>query len=199
MRRFSVRTLMVLIVGAAAGLAALRDASEIWAGIMLTLVLSILGTAIFGAIYKRGRRRADWLGFAVFGWGYFMLAFGPGFSTELGNRLPSTRLLIALHPRDAKSGSWASSSLSTRVRDVSGSKAELGWDRMHGSWVIMGLPEGDAPWLRAWAWLAGLLGTARPENDQEQFIRIGNCMAVLAVGLVGRLIARSFEAYSARD
>jgi hypothetical protein len=197
MRRFSVRTLMVLIVGAAAGLAALRDASEVWAGIMLTLVLLILGTAIFGAIYNRGRRRAGWLGLAVFGWGYFMLAFGPGFSSELGNRLPSTQLLIALNPR--YTSSWLSSSLGTRVRKVSGSKAELGWDQMHGSWVIMGLPERDAPWLRAWAWLAGLLGTARPEHDPEQFIRIGNYMAVLAVGLVGGLIARSFEAYSARD
>ena len=85
------------------------------------------------------------------------------------------------------------------MRHVSGSKAELGWDQIHRSWVIMGLPKGDVPWLRAWAWLAGLLGTARPENDPEQFIRIGNCMAVLAVGLVGGLIARSFEAYSGRD
>jgi hypothetical protein len=166
---------------------------------VLTLVLLILGTAVFGAIYSRGRRRAGWLGFAVFGWGYFMLAFGPGFSSELGNRLPSTQLLIALHPRHTASGSWVSSSLSTRVRHVSGSKAELGWDPTHGSWVIMGLPDGDARWLRAWAWFAGLLGTARPENDPEQFIRIGNCMAVLAVGLLGGLIARSFEAYSARD
>ncbi len=198
MRRFSVRNLMLLIVGAAAGLAALRDASEIWAGIMLTLVLLILGTAIFGAIYSCGRRRAGWLGFAVFGWGYFMLAFGPGFSSELGNRLPSTRLLFGLHPRN-EFGSWESSSLSRRLLDVYGSEAALGWDKMHGSWVIMGLQEGDAPWLRTWAWLAGFLGTARPEYDQEQFVRIGNCMAVLAVGLLGGLIARSFEAYSARD
>jgi hypothetical protein len=197
MRRLSVRTLMVLIVGAAAGLAALRDASETWAGIMLALVLMILGTAIFGAIYNRGRRRAGWLGFAVFGWGYFMLAFGPGFSSELGNRLPSTRLLIALHPR--YTASWLASSLGTRVRHESGSKAELGWDLVRERWVILGLPERDVPWLRAWAWLAGLLGTARPGNDPEQFIRIGNCMAVLAVGLVGGLIARSFEAHSARD
>jgi hypothetical protein len=85
------------------------------------------------------------------------------------------------------------------VREVSGSKAELGWDRMHGRWVIMGQPEEVAPLLRAWTWLAGLLGTARPENDPEQFVRIGNCMVVLAVGLLGGLIARRFEASSARE
>ena len=88
-----------------------------------------------------------------------------------------------------------SSSLGAGVRHVSGSKAELGWDQIHRSWVIMGLPEGDAPWLRTWAWLAGLLGTARPENDQSNSFGLATRMAVLAVGL----IARCFEAYSARD
>ena len=98
MRGISLNRAIGVVVITAVGLAALRDASEIWAGIMLTLVLLILGTAVFGAIYSRGRQRAGWLGFAVFGWGYFMLAFGPGFSSELGNRLPSTRLLSRAAP-----------------------------------------------------------------------------------------------------
>jgi hypothetical protein len=102
MRGISLNGAMRVVVITGVGLAALRDASEMWAGIVLTLVLLILGTAVFGAIYSRGRRRAGWLGFAVFGWGYFMLAFGPGFSSELGNRLPSTQLLIALHPRHTR-------------------------------------------------------------------------------------------------
>jgi hypothetical protein len=57
MRRFSIRTLMSAIVVSAIGLAALRNASDLWAGIMLLVALAAVGVAVLGAIILRGRDR----------------------------------------------------------------------------------------------------------------------------------------------
>ena len=63
MRRISIRTLMALVLVSAIGLAALRNASELWAGMMLRLALAAVGVAILGVALMRGRERAWWLGF----------------------------------------------------------------------------------------------------------------------------------------
>ena len=42
MRRLSIRTLMALIAGSAVGLAALRNASELWARVMMMLALGLV-------------------------------------------------------------------------------------------------------------------------------------------------------------
>jgi hypothetical protein len=56
----------------------------------------LIGAAALGAVYHAGRRRAGRLGFAVFGGGYFALAF-LGFSEPNLNRLPTTWLLRYVH------------------------------------------------------------------------------------------------------
>jgi hypothetical protein len=55
MRRFTIRTLMSAIVVSAIGLAALRNASDLWAGFMLLVALAAVGVAVLGAIILRGR------------------------------------------------------------------------------------------------------------------------------------------------
>ena len=75
MHRLSIRTLMAVIVVSGVGLAALKNANELWAGIMLLAILIIVGMAILGAILLRGRDRAWWLGFALFTGGYLALGF----------------------------------------------------------------------------------------------------------------------------
>ncbi len=87
MRRFSVRSLMAFIFACAIGLAALRNANDLWAGAMLFVALAAFAVAVLGAVILRGRERSCWLGFALFSGGYLTLTFGPGLSTEI--RLPS--------------------------------------------------------------------------------------------------------------
>lgn len=77
MRRFSIRSLIAFVVVSAVGLAALRNADEPWAGMMLLLVLAAVGVAVLGAVLMNGRERAWWLGFAVFGGGYLVAALCP--------------------------------------------------------------------------------------------------------------------------
>ena len=71
--RFSIARLMGIVLVSAVGLAAWHNADEPWAGVMLLLTWGILCLAIVGAVYCKGARRAWWLGFAIFGWGYFAL------------------------------------------------------------------------------------------------------------------------------
>jgi hypothetical protein len=77
MRRISIRTLMACVFVSAVGLAALRNASGLWAWIMLFLALTVEGVALLGAALMRGRERAWWLGLAVFAGGYLVAALCP--------------------------------------------------------------------------------------------------------------------------
>jgi hypothetical protein len=59
--RFSITGLMGLVLVAAVGLAALRNASETRSGGMLLLTCGILALAVVGALYRDGAQRAWWL------------------------------------------------------------------------------------------------------------------------------------------
>ena len=46
------------------------------AGAVLLLTLGAFALAVLAVVYRRGERRAFWLGFALFGWGYMALTAG---------------------------------------------------------------------------------------------------------------------------
>ncbi len=75
--RFSIRALLAFILLVGFGLAALRGATLPWAAASILLALAAVGTSVLGVATRRGRDRAPWLGFAVFGGLYFGLHFGP--------------------------------------------------------------------------------------------------------------------------
>src|SRR5262249_32749346 len=99
MPRFSILGMMGSILALAVGLAALRNADELWAGVMLLLAFGLLGIALLHIIYRPGQERAWWLGFALLGGGYLVLAIGPWFSEEVQPKLATTRLLEHVHRR----------------------------------------------------------------------------------------------------
>src|SRR4051812_7063548 len=74
--RFSIAGLMALVLALSVAFASLRFASEPWAGVILLMTLGALSLAILGVVYRKGERRAAWLGFALLGWGYMALASG---------------------------------------------------------------------------------------------------------------------------
>jgi hypothetical protein len=65
---------MGIVLVASLGLAALHEASEMMAGVMLLLTHGILALALVGSICRRGASRAWWIGFLVFGGTYLYLA-----------------------------------------------------------------------------------------------------------------------------
>lgn len=99
MKRFrpSIAGLMALVLFAAIAFAALRGASAIWASVMFTLTLVLLSTAILGAFYCQRPARIAWAGFAVFGWAYLAMTFGP-WPNKNGVTVPPFPTMLAYEP-----------------------------------------------------------------------------------------------------
>jgi len=72
--RFTVQWMMCLTLFLAVGIASLLNASAGWVMVVRSLSASLLLIAILGTIYRTGRRRAFWVGFLTFGWGYVILS-----------------------------------------------------------------------------------------------------------------------------
>jgi hypothetical protein len=73
--RFPIAGLMGAVLVVALGSAALRNASTTWAGATFLLTCGVLCLAVVGIVCRGDAKRAWWLGFALFGWGYLVLAF----------------------------------------------------------------------------------------------------------------------------
>jgi hypothetical protein len=99
MRRFriSIAGLMAVVLFISVGFVALRYASDEWAGIVTMLALGILTLAIVGAIYRRGARRAAWVGFALFGWVYLLSASDSSWSFSSFENMITSAILEKLH------------------------------------------------------------------------------------------------------
>jgi hypothetical protein len=97
--RFHIGTLVILVLLFAVSFAALRDSSEIWDGITFTLTVGLLLTSILLAIHRTERKRAFWLGFALFGVTFLGLSLIP----SIESRLLTTKGLAYLHSKMPRS------------------------------------------------------------------------------------------------
>jgi hypothetical protein len=97
MRRFSIGTLMAFVVLAGVGVAALKTANDLWAGMMLLTALAAFGFAILAVINLRGRERAWWQGFGVFSGGYLALTFGPWLPDNFQSKLGTAHIIRAMY------------------------------------------------------------------------------------------------------
>jgi uncharacterized membrane protein YeaQ/YmgE (transglycosylase-associated protein family) len=184
--RLSIRALMAVIVVSAIGLAAIRNASDLWAGLLLMIVLGFVGAAILGAIFSRGARRAWWTGFALFSGGYLVLALVPWLSAQLG----TTQLLNYVHAR-AVTSTIASFELSRldkntvlyRIVSPDGGVHESKVaDSVYKSTGGSELLDSIAPVNR---WRSALPGAA----NHDQFQRVGHSLFALLAALVGGTVA----------
>jgi hypothetical protein len=96
--RFSIAGLLVFIVALALCLAALSRPSCLAASAAFTFLLMSLAIAAIGAVYRRGQRRAFWIGFLACGSLYMVLSLAPWFESHVGHRLITTAVLDLLYP-----------------------------------------------------------------------------------------------------
>lgn len=179
--RISLAGLMALVVVVGVGIAALRAASETWAGIMLLLTLGLLGVSVLGVMYRREARRAWWVGFALFGWGYAALTLAPWSKPE---SLPTRILLDSLYARMSPRKVVAMDPFAAPAGLDDGQFIVLDPNPPHDS--LPGVPQGsDAVFA---------IGTV----DLKAFRTIGQCLSALIAGLVGAFVARRFQATSGR-
>jgi hypothetical protein len=109
--RASILGLIAAVVACGVAFAALRSGSDYWLSAFYTLTVALLLWAVLAARYRRGTSRAFWFGFAVFGWGMFLLGhnawvtqlqnFDQGLGPNLNSNLLSTRIIhfAVLHIR----------------------------------------------------------------------------------------------------
>lgn len=167
MRRFSIRTLMAVVVVIAVGLAALRNANEGWAEAMMLVALAaaIIWIAVLRAVILRGKERYRQAGFALACCAYLVVALGPQ------QPLPGTTRLLnylyaQMHPP------LRVEILSSRsVTYAPGAKP-----------VIVTYPVGPQ------------LQMPTMSRAPDAFLCIGHCLFALLAGLIGGMIATWFYA-----
>jgi hypothetical protein len=93
--RSSIAATIGVMLVAALGVAAMRLASELLAGIMFLLTCGLLCLAFIAVFDRDSAERAWWLGFTVFGWIHHGLAFGWWWG-EVRPWLPTTWVLEML-------------------------------------------------------------------------------------------------------
>ena len=81
--RFSIASLLLVVLFVAVGFAALRESNETWNSGVFTLTLAALLISILLAVHRTESRRAFWIGFALFGWIYLGLSLVPSIEYRL--------------------------------------------------------------------------------------------------------------------
>ncbi len=75
---YSIAGMMIIIFVIAIVSAALKYATELWASVAFFLTFGMLLFSLIGVAFRQGNQRLFWAGFAVFGFGYFILAISTG-------------------------------------------------------------------------------------------------------------------------
>jgi hypothetical protein len=200
MRRFTILGLMVLVLGVAVAVAALRNADDYWAGGLLLVTALLIGVVTLGAVYHSGRRRAVRLGFVVFCGGYFALAF-LGLSDQNRAKLPTTWLLVYVHQRVAPPLTFTVAFTGTAPAQVvppsiltsnvtPGPLANTVTTTTTSQYFVSSAVSGDT----SARWKSLLPGAA----NYQAFSVVGHCVFALLAGLLGSVIARRFDARRAR-
>jgi hypothetical protein len=92
MRRFSIRSVMALIVVIAIGMTAIVVGSAPWSGAMLSITFFTMVCSLLGVVLTRDKRRIYWSGFATLGWSYLLLMYAPWLDSKVGRFLLAPKL-----------------------------------------------------------------------------------------------------------
>jgi hypothetical protein len=97
--RFRLGTLLLIVLLVGVGFAALRESNEIWDSSLFSITIGALLISILLAIHRPERRRAFWLGFALFGSVYLGLSLVP----SIESRLITTKVLAYIDSKVPRS------------------------------------------------------------------------------------------------
>ena len=85
--RYTIRSLLLLVLFIGVSFAGLRASNDAWDAGIFGLTLSVLLSAVLLAVHRSDRKRASWLGFALFGWAYLAATL----ILPVESRLPTTK------------------------------------------------------------------------------------------------------------
>jgi hypothetical protein len=191
--RYHIGTLVILVLVLGVAFAALRESNDMWDSGVFTLTVGTFLTSVLRCIHQTEKRRAFWLGFALFGAAYLALSLIP----SIESRLLSTKALKYLDsklPRSTPNGVGVAyadfdsdGDMDIYVANDSQSSA-LYVNNGNGTFadvtMNVGLNYGakrvvfnnvSGPWV---------VGTT------ENLVRIGHSLLALIVALVGAMLSR---------
>ncbi|MHB1557176.1 MAG: hypothetical protein ACYC61_06835 [Isosphaeraceae bacterium] len=96
--RFSIRGMMIVVLLLAMAFAGLRTPTRLWANVWYSMALFGIAIAIPLAVAERDGRRLFWIGFAVCGWVYYLVALAPWIEEQTSYRLATTTVLDVISP-----------------------------------------------------------------------------------------------------
>jgi hypothetical protein len=203
MRRFSVRSLMILIVVAAIGLAALRNANPYWAGAMEAVVAVSVATSVTAALALRGKDQIGRAGFAVFSIMYLLITVGSVFSDSFKASFPTAAALRYVQSLVSDTGITNSqqrrATLATRIQAFGDSSDDQdpAVQRLKDRLVLLDqmIQEEQNARSRAARWRSWLPGAVRADD----FVLIGHSLFALLSGLIGTVVGRVFYARRERS
>src|SRR4051794_27752373 len=144
--RFTIASLLGLVVFVAVSFAALREATDTWDSGVFGVTLALLLISVLLVIHRIEGRRAFWLGFTMFGWVYLLMSLVP----PIEARLPTTKALVYLDSKvpgrivnsiafspDGRSFGW-SPDRTVRLWDASTGRALTGPNATSGDFVRIG-------------------------------------------------------------
>lgn len=180
--RFSIASLLALVFFSAVAIAALRAADEAWETGIFGLTFLILLTAILLAVHRADRRRAFWLGFALFGWVYLGASLVP----TVGDRLPMSKALVFV---DSKiPGRDDAISFTVALSNPGNTTANT-------VYALASSPQGKnlvantSGRIVLWNAVTGRL-LAGSNGNTEDFVRIGHCLFALILAFLGGHLSR---------
>ncbi|HEV3164060.1 MAG TPA: hypothetical protein VGZ22_08515, partial [Isosphaeraceae bacterium] len=156
------------------------------------LAACAIGT--LGAIFRRGPRRAFWAGFAILGWGYLALAFGPWFASSVRPHLLTTRLFDLLHARlhPGTDSVVMADYFAFSPIDVSQNPPALNTAAITANGQVLVTTN---PRIQLWNANTG----QAIEPTAEHFQAVGHALAFWLFALGGGFMARYFLLLNARD
>jgi hypothetical protein len=186
--RFSIASLLVVVIVLAVAFAALREASDIWSSGIVTLTVGALLTSILLAVHRAASARAFWFGFALFGCTYLVLSFVPAIEsrlittkglTYLDSKVPGRSPAVFSIRLSVSGGTSAKSQIQAIAFSPSGNQVAGS-----GSGVVRLWNATTGKLLQGWG------GTT------ENFVNIGHSFIALLVGWLGGLLSRRLSRVS---
>jgi hypothetical protein len=186
--RFSIAALLVVALFLAIALAALRESTDLWDSGLFGTTLVLLLISVLLAVHRIGRRRAYWLGFALFGWAYLGASLVP----PIEARLPTTLGLARVDSwRASRVVLWEEDLFVRGVRSFDASASGQGT-------MAPDIPSPPKRWVVSVFrtpttspspnYIKRLVGL--PSGPSEAFLRIGHTLFALAFAGLGGLLSR---------
>jgi hypothetical protein len=184
--RFTVASLFVVVLFVAVGFAALRESSDLWESGIFTAALGVLLISILLAIHRTVKRRAFWMGFALFGSAYLGLSLLP--SIESG--LITTKVLVFLDskmPRSIPAGlkyiGWLNTLFVNNSQPI-----RLNVNTGTGIDTDMTFVNQSNPNITLYDLVTSPL--TKLSGTTENFVRIGHSLLALTAAFLGGLLSR---------